>query len=181
MRLGEMKGTRFAWQWIKAGLSFRKLHFEALESDQKLLYTGSSVSLLWAVRGACVLKVFVNGEFTGSYLPAEVPRLQVQRHMHIIVEAAGPYGKDSVALRLSAKSLRYREANRPLPHPELIQPDILPVVNHIDTGIPQPLLSSDDINLSTEAANCALADLARRLAHPPGKPHTQKTLTQHGI
>lgn len=182
MRLGKMsiyQNLRFAWQWLKVTLSFTRLHFEALDTDQKLLYTGSSVSLVWTVRGACILRVFVNGEFTGYYLPAELPRLTVQRHMHILVDAAGPYGKDSLALRLSAKPLSYREASRPIPNPDLVRADALPVIMHVDTGIPQPLLLPDDIDLATEAAARALRELADRLAHPATQ--TQKTLTQHGI
>ncbi|MGN8072610.1 hypothetical protein [Mucilaginibacter sp. 22184] len=140
------------WTWLACGL--KSLRFAALDTEQRLLFTGSSVRLIWNIRGAYLVKVYVDGEKIGSYLPKDYPVIPVPASGRLEVKACGVYRRIRRSLHLTVRELNCREAGVPIwtksdhLQPPVVQDFLLRLMNP-EPRTPQPVIYLKDILLDT--------------------------------
>jgi hypothetical protein len=140
------------WLWL--AVRFKRLRFASLDTDQRLLFAGSGCRLIWDIRGAYLVKVYMDGKKMGSYPPKEYPVIPVPASGRLEVKACGIYRHIRRSLNLTVRELIYREAEAAiLTKSTLLQPpvvqDFLLRLKNLEPGTPQPVIHPREIFLDT--------------------------------
>lgn len=113
---GKMKKVLTVIQTVFYGVmnlfTFRPAGIIEFETNQRLLFEGSTCKVMWETRGAYRVKLFLNGKFYKSYKPNAMAELPVYGSFRVEIIARGIYGKARQSLAIAVNYLQFKQAEK---------------------------------------------------------------------
>lgn len=92
--------------------TFRAAEIIEFETNQRLLFEGTTCKVGWKTSGAYRVKLFLNNEFYSSYKPNAIAKLPVHESFRIELIAQSIYGNARQSFSLEVNFVRFREAEK---------------------------------------------------------------------